>query len=96
MKVNLAVPATNLEGQPFVDAKGEPTTISKQLGNAIFQTPDKEAPLASYELAKKVYHSEGEIDLTASEVEKIKAILKENFIAGFSGQVLELLSKSEK
>lgn len=95
MKVNLFVPVLDLDGNEIKGQKGESLIISKQIGNSLYQNLDKEDPLASYELAKKVYHSTGEIDLTASELEKIKARIKENFIVGFTGQALEIIANAD-
>lgn len=95
MKINFAQPFLNLEGEPIKDDKGEQTLYSKQIGNLIFQSPDKENALSSYELAKKVYYCDDQTDFSKSEVEKIKEKIKEGFIAGFVGQVLELISASE-
>lgn len=96
MKVNLSVVAVNLDGEAFKDQKGEPVLISKQIGNSLFQSQDKENALATYELAKKVYYADGPLDLTTSEIEKIKSLIKSEFIAGFAGQALEIIAKAEK
>jgi hypothetical protein len=96
MKVNLAVSPLTLDGLPFVDEAGKPLLFSKMIGNALFQSQAKEAFLETYELAKKIYSSEGEIELGVSEVEKIKANISEKFIAGVVGQILEILADAKK
>lgn len=96
MKINFAQPALNLDGTPIKDEKGNELIFSKQIGNFIFQTPDKENALASYELAKKIYNSTGEEEFTKAEVEKIKEKVKENFISGFAGQIFEIILEADK
>lgn len=59
MKLNLSIPFVDFEGQPITDQKGEPLIMSKQIGNALFQSMDKESTLATYELAKKSIHLKG-------------------------------------
>lgn len=95
MKINLAVPVLNLDNQPIKDAKGDDMMFNKTIGNAVFQSPDKTNPLGSYELAKKIYNSTTEIDLSTSEVETLKEKVKEGFTVGFAGQVLEMISKAQ-
>lgn len=95
MKINFAKPLTDLDGNPLKDNEGKDILFSKQIGNLIFQTQDKENPLATYELAKKVYYANGDVDFSTSEVEKIKTKVKEGFNAGFAGQALEIISNSD-
>lgn len=96
MKVNLAVSPVTLDGLPFVDEAGKPILFSKIVGNALFQSTAKEAFLETYELAKKIYTSEGEIDLSLSEVEKVKANISEKFSIGVVGQLLEIFAEAKK
>lgn len=93
MKINLNQPFKDLDGNPVKDQKGE-LLMSKQLGNLIFQSQDKEDPLRSYELAKKIYYCEGEIEFTTSELSLMKSKIKEGFYAGFAGQLLEVMEGS--
>ncbi len=64
MKVNLAVAVTDIEGKQIPNEKGEEMLLSKLVGNALFTAEDKEDPIRVYELAKKIYYSEGEIEMT--------------------------------
>lgn len=95
MKINFAQTLTDLEGNPIKDNEGKPILFSKQIGNLIFQTQDKDNPLSSYELAKKIYSSTCEVDFTTSEIEKIKGKIKEGFNVGFAGQALEIIASSD-
>ena len=76
MKVNLAVPITDIEGNKMPNEKGETMLLSKLVGNALFSAEDKEDPIRVYELAKKIYYSEGEIEMTKSDADLIKEKVK--------------------
>ena len=76
MKVNLAVAVTDIEGNKILNESGEPMLLSKLVGNALFTAEDKEDPIRVYELAKKIYYSEGEIEMTKSDADLIKEKVK--------------------
>ena len=63
------------------------------VGNALFAAEEKEDPIRLYELAKKVYYSEGEIDLSKSDAELIKDKVKSK---GFTVLVLGPLYEALK
>lgn len=96
MKINFAQPFRTLDGSVMVDEQGNEILFSKSIGNQIFQVPDKENPLATYELAKKIYTQTEPMDFSKTEIAIIKEKVKETFISGFAGQVLELILDSEK
>ena len=76
MKVNLAVAVTDIEGNNIPNEKGETMLLSKLVGNALFTAEEKEDPIRLYELAKKIYYSEGEIEITKSDADLIKEKVK--------------------
>lgn len=76
MKVNLAVAVTDIEGNNIPNEKGETMLLSKLVGNALFTAEEKEDPIRLYELAKKIYYSEGEVEMTKSDADLIKEKVK--------------------
>lgn len=76
MKVNLAVAITDIEGNKIPNEKGEEMHLSKLVGNALFTAEDKEDPIRVYELAKKIYYSQEEIEITKSDADLIKEKVK--------------------
>jgi hypothetical protein len=50
--------------------------LSKLVGNALFTAEEKDDPIRVYELAKKIYYSEGEIEMTKSDADLIKDKVK--------------------
>jgi hypothetical protein len=93
MNVNLAIALTDIEGNKIQNEKGEEMLLSKMVGNALFADEEKEDPIRLYELAKKVYYSEGEIDLSKSDAELIKDKVKSK---GFTVLVLGPLYEALK
>ena len=82
MKVNLAIEIKDIEGNAL---QGEPMLLSKLVGNALFTAEEKDDPIRVYELAKKIYYSEGEIEMTKSDADLIKDKVKSK---GFTVLVL--------
>lgn len=76
MKVNLAVAITDIEGKAIPNESGETMLLSKLVGNALFTAEDKDDPIRVYELAKKIYYAEAEIEITKSDADLIKEKLK--------------------
>lgn len=76
MKVNLAVAITDIEGNKIPNEKGEEMHLSKLVGNALFTAEDKDDPIRVYELAKKIYYSQEEIEITKSDADLIKEKVK--------------------
>jgi hypothetical protein len=93
MNVNLAIALTDIEGNKIQNEKGEEMLLSKMVGNALFAAEEKEDPIRLYELAKKVYYSAGEIDLSKSDAELIKDKVKSK---GFTVLVLGPLYEALK
>lgn len=73
MKVNLAIEIKDIEGNSI---QGETMLLSKLVGNALFTAEEKDDPIRVYELAKKIYYSEGEIEMTKSDADLIKEKVK--------------------
>jgi hypothetical protein len=93
MNVNLAIALTDIEGNKIQNEKGEEMLLSKMVGNALFAAEEKEDPIRLYELAKKVYYSTCEIDLSKSDAELIKDKVKSK---GFTVLVLGPLYEALK
>jgi len=73
MKVNLVIEITDIEGKTI---QGEQMLLSKLVGNALFTAEEKDDPIRVYELAKKIYYSKGEIEMTKSDADLIKEKVK--------------------
>ena len=72
MKVNLSVYLKDLAGNDVIDARGEKIMLSKFLANGIIGEEAKDKPMEKYELADKLYNTDGEVDIKESEKEIIK------------------------
>jgi hypothetical protein len=90
MKVNLAIEIKDIEGNSI---QGETMLLSKLVGNALFTAEEKDDPIRVYELAKKIYYSEGEIEVSKSDADLIKEKVKEK---GFTVLVLAPLFEALK
>jgi len=93
MNVNLAIALTDIEGNKIKNENGEEMLLSKMVGNALFSAEEKEDPIRLYELAKKIYYSEGEIELGKSDADLIKEKVK---VKGFTVLVLGPLYEALK
>jgi hypothetical protein len=92
MKVNLAIAITDIEGNAIPNEKGDDMFLSKVVGNALFTAEDKDDPIRVYELAKKIYYSEGEIEITKSDADLIKEKVKsKGFTVLILGPLFEAL-----
>jgi len=92
MKVNLALAITDIEGNAIPNEKGDDMFLSKVVGNALFTAEDKDDPIRVYELAKKIYYSEGEIEITKSDADLIKEKVKsKGFTVLILGPLFEAL-----
>jgi hypothetical protein len=92
MKVNLAIAITDIEGNAIQNEKGDDMFLSKVVGNALFTAEDKDDPIRVYELAKKIYYSEGEIEITKSDADLIKEKVKsKGFTVLILGPLFEAL-----
>jgi len=90
MKVNLAIEIKDIEGNAL---QGEPMLLSKLVGNALFTAEEKDDPIRVYELAKKIYYSENEIEISKSDADLIKDKVKSK---GFTVLVLAPLYEALK
>jgi hypothetical protein len=93
MNVNLAIALTDIEGNKIKSENGEEMLLSKMVGNALFSAEEKEDPIRIYELAKKIYYSEAEIELGKSDADLIKEKVKAK---GFTVLVLGPLYEALK
>lgn len=93
MKVNLAIAIKDIEGNAISNERGDDMFLSKVVGNALFTAEDKDDPIRVYELAKKIYYSEGEIEITKSDADLIKDKVKSK---GFTVLILAPLYEALK
>jgi len=93
MIVNLAIALTDIEGNNIKGENGEEVFLSKMVGNALFAAEEKEDPIRLYEMAKKIYYSEGEIEVSKSDADLIKDKVKAK---GFTVLVLGPLYEALK
>ena len=93
MNVNLAIALTDIEGNKIKSENGEEMLLSKLVGNALFSAEEKEDPIRLYELAKKIYYSEGEIEIRKSDADLSKEKVKAK---GFTALVLGPLYEALK
>jgi len=93
MIVNLAIALTDIEGKNITNENGEDVMLSKMVGNALFSAEEKDDPIRLYELAKKIYYSEGDIELSKSDADLVKEKVKAK---GFTVLVLGPLYEALK
>ena len=93
MIVNLAFALTDIEGYAIKNEKGKEMLLSEMVGNALFAAEEKEDPIRIYELAKKIYYSTGEIEISKSDADLIKEKVKAK---GFTVLVLAPLYEALK
>jgi hypothetical protein len=93
MIVNLAIALTDIEGNKITNESGEFMYLSKMVGNALFAAEEKEDPIRLYELAKKVYYSDGDMEISKSDADLIKDKVKAK---GFTVLVLGPLYEALK
>jgi hypothetical protein len=93
MIVNLAIALTDIEGNKITSENGEFMYLSKVVGNALFSAEEKDDPIRIYELAKKIYYSEGDIELSKSDADLVKEKVKAK---GFTVLVLGPLYEALK
>lgn len=74
--------------------EGEPMAIDfrKQIGNKIHQTT---GDIGFDDFARKVYFSEGEIEVPVEYIEPLKEIIKDTFLASVQRAFNELLTIKE-
>ena len=93
MIVNLAIALQDIEGNKITSENGELMYLSKMVGNALFSAEEKDDPIRLYELAKKIYYSEGDIELSKSDADLVKEKVKAK---GFTVLVLGPLYEALK
>jgi hypothetical protein len=93
MIVNLVVAITDIEGNKITSENGEFMYLSKMVGNALFSAEEKDDPIRLYEMAKKIYYSEGDIELSKSDADLVKEKVKAK---GFTVLVLGPLYEALK
>jgi hypothetical protein len=93
MILNLAIALTDIEGNKITSENGEFMYLSKMVGNALFSAEEKDDPIRIYELAKKIYYSEGDIELSKSDADLVKEKVKAK---GFTVLVLGPLYEALK
>jgi hypothetical protein len=93
MIVNLAFALTDIEGYAIKNEKGEEILLSEMVGNALFAAEEKEDPIRLYEMAKKIYYSTGQIEVSKSDADLIKEKVKAK---GFTVLVLGPLYEALK
>jgi hypothetical protein len=93
MIVNLAIALTDIEGNKIKNENGEEMLLSKMVGNALFSAEEKDDPIRLYELAKKIYYSEADIELSKSDADLVKEKVKAK---GFTVLVLGPLYEALK
>jgi hypothetical protein len=93
MIVNLAIALQDIEGNKITNENGDFMYLSKMVGNALFLAEEKEDPIRLYELAKKIYYSEADIELSKSDADLVKEKVKAK---GFTVLVLGPLYEALK
>ena len=94
MIVNLSIALTDIEGNKITSENGEFMYLSKMVGNALFSAEEKDDPIRLYELAKKIYYSKGEMEISKSDADLIKEKVKgKNFTVLVLGPLYEALKE---
>jgi len=99
MKKNFCVTVSGLDGVPFKD--GDKDVFLKKICVDALNAPEMEhgqprklsceEHQSRYALAKKLYTSEGEIEVTAEEVALLKHAISMTYITSVVGPSIELL-----
>jgi hypothetical protein len=96
MKVNLTVGLKDLAGKEIKDAQGNAILLNKQLANLIVAEEAKENVLQRFELAMKLNVAEGEVEITESEKQIIKAICEGGKMTIlFAAQILSIINNAK-
>ncbi len=95
MVININQAITNLEGKPF-EENGKEFNLKDSLVNALFHDDAKEAlpgadKMKKYNLAKKIYKAEEEVELSHEEIVKIKEYVGKLYVTAVTGAIYELL-----
>ena len=99
MKIQITKPLVQFNGQPIMDVDGNgnavPATVKMALVNAVL-APERDEKgiqkIQKYELAKRLYQAEKEVEVTAEEVVLMKKRVEELYAPLIVGQLAELLS----
>lgn len=92
MKLNLSVPAQTLAGQPWKE-NGEVVMLNRVVANRLFVMDGKGKAIEMYELARKLYAAEGEIEINEAE----KAMIKDatsGLIVALAAQIQIILNNA--
>jgi len=98
MVINVNKELVQLNGQPIMDLDAEgkavPATVKTALVNAVLLPEQNEKgvqKVQKYELAKKLYKAEKDVEVTAEDVVLLKKVVENSYAPLIVGQVLELL-----
>ncbi len=98
MLLNINKVLVQLNGQPIMDiddaGQSVPATVKTALVNAVLAPEQNEKgtqKVQKYELAKRIYKAEQEVEVTAEEVVLIKRRIEELYPPIIVGQLEELL-----
>jgi hypothetical protein len=98
MVIDVSKNLVQLNGQPIMDMDEQgnavPATVKNALVNAVLSPEQNEKgtqKVQKYELAKKLYRAEKDVEVTAEEVVLIKKRVEELFAPLIVGQIVELL-----
>jgi hypothetical protein len=98
MLVNVNTVLTQLNGDPVMDMDGKgnavEATVKMALVNAVLSPVQTDKPMDKFrkdELARKIYNTDGEVELTAEEVVLLKDRVGESYAPIIVGQVWRLL-----
>jgi hypothetical protein len=99
MLIDVSKILVNIAGQPIMDTtdNGEavPATVKMALVNAVLSPEQNEKgiqKIQKYELAKRLYQADKEVEVTAEEVVLMKKRVEELYAPLIVGQLAELLS----
>jgi len=77
-KVNFYRLLVNLKGESVKDQEtGEPLLISKMVGNLLVGSKAQKDAIRQMDVARKIYNSDGEIELEDADLETVKKVVGE-------------------
>ena len=96
MKMNLAVGLKDLAGKEIVDGSNTPILLSKQLANLIISEEAKDNAAQRFELATKLFNSNGPMEIAESEKEIIKKTCESGRMTVlFAAQILNIVNNAK-
>ena len=93
--VNFNITVAHLTGRELKDDGGE-VLLKKIVGNLMVQMKAKRDALRQYDIASKIYSSEGELQLEDADFELVKSCVEESGISLVESAILRCMEQKDK